>query len=49
MPLNICKIIIENDNQSIMSKGTLCTNDEELYVLMLTCPRQPKNRGKSKI
>ena len=48
MPLNTCKIIIKNDNQSTISKGILCTNDVELHVLMLTCPRQPKIRRNSR-
>lgn len=39
MPLNSCKIAIRNDNQVTTSKGILCTNDIELHVLMLTCPR----------
>jgi hypothetical protein len=43
MPLNTCKIIIKNDNQKTTSKGTLCTNDFELYVLMLTCSRETIN------
>jgi len=39
MPLNTCKVIIRNANQSTTSKGVSCTNDIELHVLMLTCPR----------
>jgi len=44
MPLNTCKILIKNFNQATTSKGTLCTNDVELYVLMLTCPRETLNQ-----
>ncbi len=40
MPLNTCKIVVKNDNQIITSKGVLCTNDTELHVFMLTCPRE---------
>ncbi len=39
MPLNTCRVIIRNANQSTTSKGVLCTSDVELHVLMLTCPR----------
>ena len=40
MPLNTCKIALKNDNQATTSKGTLCTNDTELHVQMLTCSRE---------
>ncbi|HEX7481853.1 MAG TPA: hypothetical protein VF350_00100 [Candidatus Bathyarchaeia archaeon] len=40
MPLNTCKILIKNGNQATTSGGTLSTNDVELHVLMLTCPRE---------
>jgi hypothetical protein len=40
MPLNTCKVIIKNDNQATTSKGVLCTNDVELHISMLTCPRK---------
>lgn len=43
MPLNTCKIVIGSDNQASASKGTLCINDVELHVLMLTCPREILN------
>lgn len=43
MPLNICKVVIKKDNQATTSKGTLCTNDVELHVLMFTCPREAIN------
>ena len=39
MPLNTCKVIIRNDSQATTSKGVSCTNDAELHIFMLTCPR----------
>jgi hypothetical protein len=45
MPLNTCKILIKNYNQATTRKGTLCTNDVELYVLMRTCPSETLNQG----
>lgn len=39
MPLNTCRIIIKKASQTTMSKGILCTNDVELHVQMITCPR----------
>jgi hypothetical protein len=44
MPFNTCKVLIKKDNQATTSKGTLCTNDVELHVQMLTCPRETSNQ-----
>ena len=39
VPLNTCKAIIKNNNQTKTSKGILCTNDVELHIQMITCAR----------
>jgi rRNA-processing protein FCF1 len=39
MAVNICEIIMKSANHSANSNVVVCTNDIELYVHMLTCPR----------
>jgi hypothetical protein len=40
MTVNTCKIYTRIDNQTIASNAVACTNNVELLVHMLTCPRQ---------
>ena len=40
MTVNTRKIIMICGSQSSANRGVLCTNDAELHILMLTCPRQ---------
>ena len=39
MAVNTRKIILTCGNQSATNKSVFCTNDVELHILMLTCPR----------
>ena len=39
MAVNTRKIIMTSGSQSTTNKVILCTNDVELHILMLTCPR----------
>ncbi len=39
MPLNTCKVIIQNDKEVVASRGVLCTNDVDLHISILTRSR----------